>query len=397
MKLKNEKRGNRPIINLHLGSQCNLNCSYCFDNKNLKPLEEVQETINCLKKIIEMHEEFSFDILGSEPTLHVDKIRKILSGIDKSKIKDFNILTNGLKIEENFIKLCNDFNFKIGVSLDLGKHLHNLNRKDHFGNDTYEKIFNNILYFNKNSINKIEKIACTFDSKNEPPSFIELKKYIKDLEKLSIKKLKISFLNKLDYDDFEKSNIEKLFNLIYEFYKNETTNINISLGTNIDFLNLKDFFFEKNNIDCNARRSYTVSSDGKIYSCMLSICNSDFKNKKLFEYGTIKEHSKINKMNNLIKDYTKNIICYDCELFNFCRGACIVLKDNSYDSCLESRKFLALKTIEFYKKSFELNKINKFIYKILINNSLMNNYNELSLLECEKKIKKIIERIKNLK
>jgi len=82
---------------------------------------------------------------GGEPLLHKDLIKQIVSyarGLSQNSGCKFyfKLTTNGLMLDEEFVRFCKGENIFTAISLDGVRQAHDLHRKDAHGNGTFERV-----------------------------------------------------------------------------------------------------------------------------------------------------------------------------------------------------------------------------------------------------------------
>lgn len=138
-----------------IGSQCNLNCSYCYyldktalyQKESLISMELLEKTI---KEYIELNdnEEITFDWHGGEPLLlGLNFFEKIVAFQSKYK-GDKRILntiqTNATLINEEFASFFKRNNFLVGVSIDGPEYIHDKYRKNKNEDSSFLKVLRGI-------------------------------------------------------------------------------------------------------------------------------------------------------------------------------------------------------------------------------------------------------------
>ena len=114
---------------LIIGEDCNLNCLHCLRGKKTKEVmsDEVIEETFCKIKYIH-----NLNICGGEPTMHIDRLQKVIETIVKKRIfvDNISVTINGTIYSKKLIDLAKYFvrysnhhrfkrnTFKIFISLD---------------------------------------------------------------------------------------------------------------------------------------------------------------------------------------------------------------------------------------------------------------------------------------
>ncbi len=149
----NRRKPLQSILVKPTSADCNLDCAYCFylekselypESKKHRMSEEVMEEM--VKQM--MHDgdqNLSFGWQGGEPTLMgVDFFRKAVECQQKygrsGQSVGNGIQTNGMLINEDWIKLFNDYSFLVGLSLDGPAHIHDHYRFTKGGGPSWSKV-----------------------------------------------------------------------------------------------------------------------------------------------------------------------------------------------------------------------------------------------------------------
>ncbi len=147
---------NFPPINeliLKLASRCNINCSYCYwfrdplvmsSPKKIQP-EVITAFIGKLSEHISQFEmkRFSITFHGGEPTLfplkRFEELCRSLKTIQQQTGCEFHLSmqSNGLLIDEGWIKALKKYKVVLGISMDGEQQVHDKYRIDHKGRGTY--------------------------------------------------------------------------------------------------------------------------------------------------------------------------------------------------------------------------------------------------------------------
>ena len=107
---------------IHLTEKCNLNCTYCYENKKNKEIsfESIKDLID-----YEISRKQAYSIIvfyGGEPLLKKNMIKDTIEYINTKKSKTnfyYGITTNGTLLDEEFIKYMKNNKFiYVAYSID---------------------------------------------------------------------------------------------------------------------------------------------------------------------------------------------------------------------------------------------------------------------------------------
>lgn len=153
---------------LKVASRCNLNCSYCFmynlgDSSFRNQPKFMKESMipQIIKRVANYlteypQEVFTFTFHGGEPLL-IDKtfFGKFITqaAILKEQFPDitfeYNVQTNGVLIDEAWAEVLREHKIFPGVSLDGTKKAHDMYRKDHKENGSYDDVIKGLRLLKK--------------------------------------------------------------------------------------------------------------------------------------------------------------------------------------------------------------------------------------------------------
>lgn len=144
-----------------IASRCNINCTYCYmynhedQSYKLQPKFIAKQTISNLVNKIENHcrknnlTNFIVIFHGGEPLLaEIEYFRWILTELSNLQNEGidirFFVQTNGMLISPQYCDLFNEFDVKMGISLDGTQDIHDLHRLDKKGKGTYKRVVKGI-------------------------------------------------------------------------------------------------------------------------------------------------------------------------------------------------------------------------------------------------------------
>jgi sulfatase maturation enzyme AslB (radical SAM superfamily) len=181
-------------FDIHPGYACNFRCKYCYETlgdkeyrnekMSISTANKVGEYLNYLtENVFPKEAEICPTFYGGEPLLYTDVIDSVLDTWKQERGR-LTIVTNGYLIGKNttwFLELKKRVknNLLVNISYDYSM------QNEHRHKDTYESIYNNILWLHRNGINV--RIITVFPLGDLPKfyetfnDFLKLKKQIKYL------------------------------------------------------------------------------------------------------------------------------------------------------------------------------------------------------------------------
>lgn len=132
---------------------CNMRCRYCFYSDELnkrqagaRGMMSMETAFNIIHKTLDhANGDCTFAFQGGEPTLRgLDFFRTFVAETRRyapgRRNIHFAIQTNGLLIDEEWTAFLKENNFLVGLSMDGGSEIHNLNRPDAAGKGTHSRV-----------------------------------------------------------------------------------------------------------------------------------------------------------------------------------------------------------------------------------------------------------------
>ena len=134
------------------GSDCNLDCSYCFYKHRAPEIGEGRQRMSdeVLEKLVRDYMELRFPMAsfawqGGEPMLMgLDFYRKAVElqkkyGSPGQQVSNA-LQTNAILLNDDWCRFLHDYKFLVGISIDGPKELHDYYRKDFSGAGTFDKV-----------------------------------------------------------------------------------------------------------------------------------------------------------------------------------------------------------------------------------------------------------------
>lgn len=157
--------------NFHLlvkptGSQCNLDCSYCFYLHKEQLLDQpatprMSDRVleQHIRQYIESHDgpEVVFSWQGGEPTLAgLDYFRRIVELQRKHKRTgqriENDLQTNGTLLDDDWCRFLKHHDFLVGLSIDGPRELHDLHRVNKGGRPTFDAVMTAVAKLHKHGV-----------------------------------------------------------------------------------------------------------------------------------------------------------------------------------------------------------------------------------------------------
>lgn len=285
---------------------CNLTCTYCFENGKNRNVSLSEKHINKVLDYINdklsrrKYNKLDIYFTGGEPLYNYKFIEKTCLEI-KRKITipvTYTIITNGTVLNRRIIDFLVKNNFKIQISFDGNEYFHNLERKNRLGKGTYRRIIDNISAIFSVNEEVALQIRINISSKNYQSIselYLELKKFNK-------------FKNCTIYFDFVAVPISSELYVDNELKKKIFENILHFLLKNdmplINNIRMAGYCMYKNNC------SSTIHADGHIYKCYSLVGDENYISGDIDEFGECIKGT--------------GTLCFkrDCPYFEFCYGGC---------------------------------------------------------------------------
>lgn len=302
---------------IHLTEKCNLNCTYCYENKRNKDIS-LEDIKNLIDYEISRKQKYSIIIFyGGEPLLQKNIIKDTIDYINSKNSKTdfyYGITTNGTQLDDDFIKYMKENKFiNIAYSIDGMKETHDLNRKTIDGNGTFDIVEKNA----KKLLNSFDEVvAMSVITRN---NLSKLSNNVEYLINMGFKYINLLFDYSQDWKDNDLYEIKKQYNKIAEIYANKILQ---ECDVEIPLIDEKIRTYIKDEYNCNedcklGMETINIGTDGNFYPCM------QFVNNQNFIIGTCKDGIDINARLSLIKNSKKeNDICKNCAIRKRCKHTC---------------------------------------------------------------------------
>ncbi|TQR97040.1 radical SAM/SPASM domain-containing protein [Paenibacillus ottowii] len=335
---------------------CNLRCKYCYVSKAPKTMnrETAAKAIDFTEKKLaanplEHKDEIRIALHGGEPLLNYPIIHYLVEELKQKNHGEisFTMTTNGTIYNEEMLDYVSK-NIQLTVSLDGKQESHDINRVYRNGKGSFNRVIETLDYINHQSHSFRVRMTVT---PNNVSYFAD--NYI--------------FLSEKGYPivtfamDESDSNWNKDLMKVYQSNLNEIFSymVNNNLTKAQYFLyNFKNEHFRPRGVCDGCHNSFHISSEGKIYPCILAVGHGEFSMGDVF--SDIIEQ----RLSNLDVINQKNQgACTKCAMYNNCRSKmCKIINKiqtgNYYESspifCATQRiHYSIVKEYEYILKNFE--------------------------------------------
>lgn len=307
-KVENESSSYHLLLNPTLN--CNFHCSYCYESHFASKMDA--PTMSKVKKFIRRQlnegKDLVISFFGGEPLLYYDDVMRPLIEYSKEEAeacgKKFtcNMTSNGYLLNrERVIWLRNNSFTHVQITLDGNRELHNAVRYRFVGDNTYDRILENIRLLAANGIEVTLRLNCTNSNFN---SLVDIPNALEDLS------------------DEEKSNIFVDIQVVWQESGKES--LISRMDTIVDSFSKKGISAAKMDFSgfCYAdrRQSSLVNFNGDVYKCTARDFHTTPRDGYLTEEGIIvwENYSLERRMQSKFK----NIHCRTCRIFPLCHGGC---------------------------------------------------------------------------
>lgn len=346
-----------------LTTECDLRCSYCFENHlNRRPMS-IETCITLLddleQYIIKNNVKRIFcTLFGGEPLLNDKILHKFVTSMNvlckrRSVKVSYLITTNGLLADEHRCRLLNELNIEsIQVTFDGAEQTNNRRRQlADKSENAYRLILNNLRHITEVFSRVYIKFNIDSDNSHEYESFLnDLQNYV-EKERVIIL---LESINKTPFNEYKYSYDAKEKELAIRLVDLISTTIKYGF----------DYFVKAFNTPCmhTSYNSYLIDTYGNAFSCISSFNLEEFKIGKFNR--DISSKSKVRRKAFQKIECVKSQ-CTKCFYLPACWGGCAYrLKSQGKDifKDLDCRKyFYDILIEEFYNRITRVYGVDKIV------------------------------------
>lgn len=263
---------------LKLTTKCNLSCRYCYVPCREKDRPDESMVENLFDQLMNNNMNNVECIFhGGEPLLRFDFIKTIINVLSKKSYSNqirYSIQTNATLIDNEVVKFANNNKINIGISIDGGQKVHDLNRKYKNGDGSYNDVVGAINLMHQNNVNFSALSVVTEET------LPYLKNTIDEFVRLGIRNIDIKPFFKLNYasgklaeESFSKSMMDLLEHIINNsLYKKITIRdfkiFSAKILEKKENINFQDCISICDTLNCRAGINHiTVDTNGDVYAC----------------------------------------------------------------------------------------------------------------------------------
>lgn len=327
---------------------CNLGCRYCYLSSETKRFDFLDcdfaiQIINQIKHFCENHHRQNMTIIwhGGEPLLWgIDNYKKVFSFMRK-EFHDYpyrnSLQTNLTLLTQEYIDLFNEYDVRLGFSLDGPQYIHDKQRVQKNGQGSFSLVMNKLSLCKQNKLpigcisvatkNHIGHMQEFYDFMNQNKVDFKMNPLF-----ISGEAAKNENILGLSVNEYAKLIIE-LFDLMFDDPNCQVSNSN--------FVEVASSLITNKTAGCmlgeNCQGNFiAISPKGDVFPCG-RFCDNEYE---LFSYGNLHKvpMSEIMKKIYLSDSYRRfeyinKSECCKCEFFSICHGGCL------HDGYLKSGDF----------------------------------------------------------
>lgn len=312
---------------LTVTTDCQLRCSYCFEENKAKNYMSVEDARSIAKTLCDNFRDkvfsgdntakLSISFFGGEPTLNFDAIKAVVEYCNEQEfIVQYGITTNCVHITDDMIEYFYDNNFGILVSIDGTRELHNRNRSN-----SYDTVVANIQHMMEEGLKLNMEARITV-----PPADID-KLYDSMVAMYDVGFDQIAPCVVYDQEWTEEQHVE-YENQIRKIYEFAFDKYNSESHRNLQIKNIEDYIYAcydqpTNDISpCGFGTPswVAIGYDGEVTPCHQ--VHTNFRSNEALHMGNILTDEIDESVLLRIRSEFDRSECGNCDYFHVCRGGC---------------------------------------------------------------------------
>lgn len=334
-------------LKLNISHGCNLACTYCYTGQGIgkgihgdfgvmMPLNMAKRISLLIDKYIPKIKRLTF--FGGEPTLNIPVIRYFC---EKYPNISFLMQTNGTTLRNpRLLELIKKYNFRITVSIDGPKEIHDKYRRTLKGKPSYDVVKQNVHFINEYYPGKIVSIQATYSPFAQ--KLYSRKEFAETIYKeFKVKRISAKYM--MDVETGTTVGHDFDYNPAKDFHDEILTSRKYRYNSRMTDIVESFLFGGKSKYFCDGAVSFeSVDPHGDIWPCDLLI-KTDRKIANVFDSPEKVWESMINYKKAFFGDFDKtNLPCRNCIANFFCRKCQARKELSDFRDC--SKKRLDVKT-----------------------------------------------------
>jgi len=308
---------------LHLTDACNMNCDYCYVNKDVHSM-----STDVAFRTVELAASKNIPscgiiFFGGEPLLQRELICETISYC-KSHTQNsscrtkfhFKITTNGILLDEEFLDYSLRENIFIALSHDGVKAAHDLHRKDKNGTGTYDMLESIIPLLLK------ARPYCPVMMTVNPDTVHMYADGVKELWKKGFRYIICSLNYAGEWDERTIAQLKKQYELLAEFYYDLTlmeekfylSPFEVKIASHIQG---DSYCHERCEL---GRKQISVSPQGKLYPCVQFVGDDDYCIGDVYSGINEQRRAELYRLNE-----NEKLSCINCAISKRCNHFCACL------------------------------------------------------------------------
>jgi len=405
-------------VTMIITNRCNLACDYCFErskgDKDMDvdtAIEIVDRTYN--KNLNMPNQRFTYNLFGGEPMVNWKVVKAILDHINEKHYNaQVGITTNMMQMTDEMLDYIDDNDVFVLVSIDGIKEMHDMHRKDHAGNGSFDTVVKNIKKMVDRGLTHLIEARMTVT----PESAKYMYESVKMLLDLGINNICPIAASDLDWSDEALKDYEDNYNKMLELYVdilNDTDN-----NRNINIKHIDDIIgtaMEPETSDtkmCHIGNKYWVCIDWNmdVYPCH-NFPTTDLEFLKEMKIGNMKTGVDETKVSDEAKQAKFEMEeCKDCVAKIICKSGCPfqnLTENNDFytptTSYCKIQRILVPAALKFRDKLLTAENIRSRKLNVLIENLKIKKYfddevknADITSLDFKMKLDRFLELYNNL-
>lgn len=301
---------------------CNFHCSYCYESHFNSRMDS--ETFARVKKLIVKRLSEGRDLVisffGGEPMLYYEDIMKPLIEFSEQQAVAYgrkfscNMTSNGYLLDEERVKWLSRHSFTHAqITLDGSREVHNRIRYRFIGDNTYDRIVDNVRLLVRYGIGVTLRLNCTHANIR---SLSDIAPSLDDLPEQEKRRIMVDI--HIVWQERDKHVLFDNMDTVAASFADK--------GIPAARMNFRGFCY------ADRRDSCLVNFNGDVYKCTAKDFSTVPRDGFINEAGEVVWEN--DSLNRRMQSKFRNPHCRDCRIFPLCHGGCSTNSLENGDYCL---------------------------------------------------------------